>query len=96
MARAGKGYRYHRVDQNHKQLFGLARTLGGFVLETHQGHKDGVDGFVFTRDKGWAAVEIKTPKGKLSEGQIELQRSVPVLTWREDRDVLKHFGVNDA
>lgn len=82
-----------RTDGNHRELFDLARSLGAYVIETHQLGRGNPDGFAWSRSTGWMAVEIKSEKGKLREAQIRLQQSVPVVVWRTQADVCASFGV---
>jgi hypothetical protein len=83
-----------RTDANHRELFDLAETLAGFVLETHQLGNGAPDGFVFSSKTGCFAVEIKTATGKLRPAQIRLQARVPVVVWRKPADVCTSSGVS--
>jgi hypothetical protein len=83
-----------RTDANHRELFALARALRAFVLPTHQLGQGAPDGFVWRRDTGWFAVEIKTRIGKLRPAQIRLHACAPVTVWRTTGDVLASFGVS--
>lgn len=80
-------------DGNHNELVALARALGAYVIETHIVGRGCPDIFAFTRSTGWLAVEIKSAKGQLREGQIKLQQRVPVVVWRTAADVCASFGV---
>ena len=82
-----------RVDSNHRKLLDLASQLGGFVIETHRLGHGAPDAMVWSIDKHWQAVEIKTARGKLTPDQKNLHRQAPVLIWRTEADVCAHFGV---
>jgi len=85
-----------RVDGNHRALLHLARQLGGVVQDTSQVGHGCPDAFVFTRDKGWAAVEVKDARtGTLTPSQVIVHRLSPVLIWQTEGDVFKHFGIED-
>lgn len=84
-----------RVDTNHRALLNLAKQLGAFVFDTSGTGSGAPDAFIWTRDKGWAAVEIKAPKGLLTPAQALVHRTVPICIWRSESDVLAHFGIED-
>lgn len=82
-----------RIDANHRQLLDLAQDLGGYVLDTHQLGAGAPDAMIWSRDKGWQAVEIKGARGHLTQDQVALHAVVPVRIWRSEQDVLAHFGI---
>ena len=81
-----------RVDANHAELLDVARTLGGFVVDTKSLGQGAPDAFVFIH-RLWRAVEIKTARGRLTTAQKTLHAMAPVLIWRSRADVLRAFGV---
>ena len=86
-----------RVDGNHRMLLNLAKQLGGYVQDTSQVGSGCPDAFVFTRDKGWTAIEVKDAKaGKLTPYQAIVHEAVPCVIWRTEADVLAHFGIEDS
>lgn len=82
-----------RVDANHRELLDLARRLGGVVIDLACVGGGCPDAAVFCQRKGWALVEIKRVKGKLTPEQERTHRLAPIAIWREQADVLKHFEV---
>lgn len=83
---------HHRRDANHHDLFGLAKQLGAFVVDTSQLGRGSPDGFVHYGRLGWFPVEIKAPGGKLRPAQKELRARVPVVNWQSREDVYRTLG----
>ena len=81
----------HRRDANHGALRSLARQLGGIVADTSQCGHGIPDAYVWTRDKGWSAVEIKSGTNKKRPSQ----EHYPSLLWTSEADVCAHFGIRD-
>jgi hypothetical protein len=82
-----------RTDGNHRELLDLARRLGGFVIDCRSLGCGAPDAFVAIKGQRWIAVEIKTPRGKLTAAQQTLHVQAPIVIWRAREDVYAAFGV---
>jgi len=80
-----------RRDANEDYLLRVAEQLGGFWV-----YAGPLDGWILHRGK-WTPVEIKAPKGLLTQLQQRFMRDCetyggPRYIWRTDEDVIKDLG----
>lgn len=83
----------HRRDANHHELTALAEQLGAYVIDLSQLGQGHPDLLVYHCRIGWFPVEVKGPKGTLSQAQKDLHVRVPIYTWRVSEDVYRTLGL---
>ncbi len=82
-----------RRDANEGPLVRLARSLGALLVQAGP-----LDWWMWWRGR-WVPVEIKNREGRnrYTDIQVEFlaaagERGAPVLTWRDESDVLRDLG----
>lgn len=95
----GRPHRFTRRDENQKQIVADLRQLGFHVLDVSTLGGEVLDLFVAGRHGirqqwEWLHVEIKTERGKLTEGEarfFEQCPDCPAIVARSTEDILDWF-----